>query len=88
MEIPGFRIQREVGRGAASVVYLATRGDIGGEVALKVAAGDAAGDPEVGRRFSREHDLVAGIDHPHIVKVHEAGGGARSVHRDGVSRRR
>ena len=73
VDMPGFRVQREVGRGAASVVYLATWGDIGHEVALKVAAEDAAGDPAMRRRFVREHALVAGIDHPHVVKVHEAG---------------
>ena len=75
MEIPGFRIHREVGRGAASIVYLATFEEIGREVALKVAVGDAAQDPDVQRRFARESDLVADIDHPHIVKVYEAGAG-------------
>ena len=73
MEIPGFTIRREVGRGAASVVYLAASGDIDREVALKVATEDAAGDRQTRQRFVREHALVAGIDHPHIVRVHAAG---------------
>ena len=75
VEIPGFRIQREVGRGAASTVYLATWGDIGREVALKVAVGDAAQDPEREQRFVRESGLVADIDHPYVVKVYDAGTG-------------
>ena len=75
MEVPGFRIQREVGRGAASVVYLATWGEIRREVALKVALGEPARDPDVQRRFARESDVVADIDHPHVVKVYEAGTG-------------
>ena len=75
MEVPGFKIQREVGRGAASIVYLATWGEIRREVALKVAVGEAAQDPDVQRRFARESDLVADIDHPHVVKVYEAGTG-------------
>ena len=75
MEIPGFKIQREVGRGAASIVYLATWGEIRREVALKVAVGEAGQDPDVERRFARECDLVADIDHPHVVKVYEAGTG-------------
>lgn len=75
VEIPGFRIQREVGRGAASIVYLATWGDIGREVAVKVAVGDTARDPDRQRRFVRESGLVADIDHPHVVKVYDAGGG-------------
>ena len=75
MEIDGFRIQREVGRGAASIVYLATWGAIGREVALKVAAGDAAHDPDTRRRFSREYDLASRVDDPNVVKVYEAGTG-------------
>ncbi len=75
MEIPGFRVQREVGRGAASIVYLATWGDMGREVALKVAVGEAAQDPAVQRRFAHESEILAGIDHPHVVKAYEAGAG-------------
>ena len=75
MQVDGFTIHREVGRGAASIVYLATWEAVGREVALKVAAGDAARDPDVKRRFSREYDLAARVDHPNIVKVHEAGTG-------------
>ena len=75
MEVPGFKIQREIGRGAASIVYLATWGEIRREVALKVAVGEAAQDPDIQRRFARESDLVADIDHPHVVKVYEAGTG-------------
>ena len=75
MEIPGFRVQREVGRGAASIVYLATWGDMGREVALKVAVGEAAQDPAVQRRFAHESETLAGIDHPHVVKAYEVGAG-------------
>ena len=75
MEVPGFKIQREIGRGAASIVYLATWGEIRREVALKVAVGEAAQDRDIQRRFARESDLVADIDHPHVVKVYEAGTG-------------
>ncbi len=75
MRVDGFTIHREVGRGAASIVYLATWEAVGREVALKVAAGDAAHDPDMKRRFSREYDLAARVDHPNIVKVYEAGTG-------------
>ncbi len=75
VDIPGFRIQREVGRGAASIIYLATWGDIGREAALKVSVGEASQDLERRRRFVRESSLVADIDHPHIVKVYDAGAG-------------
>ena len=75
MELAGFTIHREIGRGAASVVYLATWEAVGREVALKVPADEAARNPSVRQRFSREYDLLAPVDHPNIVKVYEAGTG-------------
>ena len=73
VEIAGFTIQREVARGAASTVYLATWTDVGREVALKVATDAAAEAAPINRRFARQFDLLAGIDHPHVVKLYEAG---------------
>ena len=47
------------------VVYRAREGASGRLVALKAALGSS--DP---RRFEREGELVARLDHPHVVKVH------------------
>ena len=41
MEIPGFSLTREIGRGAFAVVYEATQVSVGRQVALKVIAAGA-----------------------------------------------
>ena len=67
-----FRIVREIGRGGAGVVYLAEDVDIPGRrVALKRLQPEvAAMDAEVLRR---EAAVLAAIEHPHILIVHEVG---------------
>ena len=49
MEVDGFTIHRELGRGAASIVYLATWEAVGREVALKVPHGGRLSAPPVAR---------------------------------------
>ena len=67
-----YAIERELGRGGMATVYLAR--DLRHErlVALKVLRPDlgAALGPE---RFTREVKLAAGLQHPHIVSVHDSG---------------
>jgi Tol biopolymer transport system component len=54
-------------------VYRARDPRLGRDVALKVLADDAAGDPERLRRFQREARAVASLNHPHILAVHDVG---------------
>jgi hypothetical protein len=71
--IPGFTIERELGRGAMGVVYLATQDEIGRLVALKlVAGGHAAGDGER-RRWLREAKAASQVRHPNIVTFYDFG---------------
>ncbi len=63
-----FTIERQVGRGASGVVYRAFDEITGAHVALKVIAG-RGGDPEEEARFEREGTILAGLDHPNIVRV-------------------
>lgn len=67
-----FHIVREIGRGGAGVVYLAEDVDIPGRrVALKRLRPEvAAVDADVLRR---EAAVLASIEHPHILIVHEVG---------------
>ena len=67
-----FQIVREIGRGGAGVVYLAEDVDIPGRrVALKRLRPEvAAADADVLRR---EAAVLAAIEHPHILVVHEVG---------------
>jgi serine/threonine-protein kinase len=69
---PNYELVKEIGRGAIGTVYLARQPGLGQEVAIKrVSGGAASHDPETVRRFARETRLIAGLDHPAIVRVLE-----------------
>lgn len=68
-----YLIDKELGRGGSSVVYLATRSDIGGKVALKLLRNDPLAAKEVRQRFLFEHRLLARLEHPHIARMLDAG---------------
>jgi WD40 repeat protein len=68
-----FEVIREIGRGGFGVVYLARDPLLGRDVALKVPRAEVLLTPEARRRFLREGRAAAGLDHPHIVPVFEAG---------------
>jgi tetratricopeptide (TPR) repeat protein len=68
-----FRVRRELGRGGFGVVLLAFDPKLGREVALKVPRPEALTHPELRARFQREARATAGLDHPNLVPVYEAG---------------
>ncbi len=72
-EIPGYRIERELGRGGMATVYLATQLSLSRHVALKVLAPALANDPVATERFLREAQIAAKLHHPHIVEIHDVG---------------
>jgi serine/threonine protein kinase/subtilisin-like proprotein convertase family protein len=68
-----YRIESQLGRGGMSVVYLAEDPRLARRVAIKVLSDELAGDESFRNRFVRESQLAAGLDHPNIVPVYEAG---------------
>lgn len=72
-EFAGHRIERVVGSGGASVVYLAEHVRLGRKVALKILASHLADDEAFRERFIRESRIAAALDHPSIVTVYDAG---------------
>ena len=67
-----YRIERELGRGGMATVFLAEDLKHRRRVAIKVL------DPEVAaaigsERFLREIEVAAGLNHPHILPLHESG---------------
>jgi serine/threonine-protein kinase len=54
-------------------VYRAARVEDGAIMALKLVSDEYADDPKFMQRFEREGRLAAGLKHPHLVEVHEAG---------------
>ncbi|MBX3468348.1 MAG: serine/threonine protein kinase, partial [Planctomycetes bacterium] len=66
----------ELGRGGMGVVLRVRDHRLGREAALKVLL-DAPADPDAPRRFRREAEVTARLDHPAIPPVYEAGTDAR-----------
>ncbi len=73
-----YRIERELGRGALSTVYLA-HDEHGAELALKAIELGGDGEPDgdaatdIRARFFREAETAGRLDHPGIVRVHGFG---------------
>src|SRR5881628_1271984 len=71
-EVAGYRIERLLGRGGMSVVYLAEHLRLGRNVALKLLAPELAHDDRFRERFLRESKLAASIDHPNVIPIYDA----------------
>jgi len=67
-----YRLERELGGGGMSHVFLATDSALGRRVVVKVIAPELAAGVNV-ERFRREIQLAARLQHPHIVPVLSAG---------------
>jgi WD40 repeat protein len=68
-----FEILEEIGRGGFAVVYKARDATLDRLVALKVLHPQLTADPKFLQRFHQEAQAAAGLHHPHIVTVYEAG---------------
>ncbi|MER6347180.1 serine/threonine-protein kinase [Streptomyces sp. NPDC001595] len=71
--IAGYRIEQEVGRGGMAVVYRAQDLHLDRTVALKLLAPELARNDTFRKRFTRESQVAAALDHPNIVPVYDAG---------------
>jgi len=78
-QLAGYEIQERIGRGGMAVVYRALDLRLGRLVALKVLAPTLGEDEAFRQRFMRESRAAAGVEHPHIVPVFEAGEAAGGV---------
>ncbi|HVR84642.1 MAG TPA: serine/threonine-protein kinase, partial [Planctomycetota bacterium] len=71
--IPRYDVQAKLGEGATAVVYRAWDRDLRRTVALKILR-ESAGFSEIGRqRFRREAQAAAGLAHPNVITMHDAG---------------
>jgi WD40 repeat protein/serine/threonine protein kinase len=67
----GYRLLELLGEGAFGAVHRAFQPEVGREVAVKIVHPRLARDPEFIRRFAAEAQLVARLEHPHIVPVYD-----------------
>ncbi|HEV2579503.1 MAG TPA: protein kinase [Ktedonobacteraceae bacterium] len=69
----GYLLEEEIGRGSMGMVYRGKQIALGREVAIKVLPRALAKDASYVARFIREAQIIAGLNHPHIVHIYDAG---------------
>ena len=78
-EIGGTRLTQEIAQGGMATVYAAEQLATGESVVVKVLRPEYARNEQLRRRFVREARYATSLDHPHVVRVHDAGE-AEGVH--------
>ncbi|MFN8375063.1 MAG: protein kinase [Anaerolineae bacterium] len=67
----GYEIREVIDKGGFGAVYRAYQPVVGREVAIKVILPSFANQPEFIRRFETEAQLIARLEHPHIVPLYD-----------------
>ncbi len=62
-----------IGRGGIGTVYRARHEASGRPAAVKVLGPAPAADATAARRLAREYEVLRALDHPHVVRVYDAG---------------
>ena len=70
-QIGPFRIERELGRGAVGVVYLAHDTKLNRSVAIKSLPAELTENHKVRTRFAREARVLASLNHPNIATIYD-----------------
>jgi hypothetical protein len=68
-----YRLERMIGRGGMGAVYEATDLRLNRRVAIKIMLGNMFGDRTALRRFEREAQASARLNHPNIITVYDYG---------------
>lgn len=68
-----FVVDRQLGIGGMSAVYLARELELNRMVAIKVLPFNLSFGEEAADRFQREAKIVASLDHPHIAPIYRVG---------------
>jgi eukaryotic-like serine/threonine-protein kinase len=66
-----YSVTEEIGRGGMGTVFLAIDEELGREVAIKIP--NALGSDDLERRLRSEARVLAHLEHPGIVPIHDAG---------------
>ncbi len=72
-QLGNYQIGELIGRGGMATVYRAHQQSMGRDVAIKVMASELTGNTEFVARFEREAQVIARLEHPHILPVIDTG---------------
>ncbi len=73
MDIPGYTIQRTIGKGGMGTVYLAIQQSLDRPVVLKVMSPEDSENPDSVERFLNEGRIIAALRHPNIITIYDIG---------------
>ena len=73
MNISGYRIEKQIGKGGMAMVYLAIQESLGRPVALKVMSPVFSDTEEFSERFLNEGRMLASLSHSNIITIHDIG---------------
>ena len=68
-----YRILEVLGEGGMGFVYKAQHSFLDTIVAIKVIKDELAAHPDILKRFLQEAKLGISLDHPNIIRIHDAG---------------
>jgi hypothetical protein len=71
--IPGLRVLALAGRGGMGAVYRAEQTRLGRTVAVKILPPEATAEPLARERLEREARVLAGLEHPGVLRVFDFG---------------
>src|SRR5215211_8931410 len=69
--VKGYELREQIGEGGYGVVYRAYQPLVGRDVAVKIILPQYANHPDFIRRFEAEAQLVARLEHLHIVPLYD-----------------
>jgi serine/threonine protein kinase/formylglycine-generating enzyme required for sulfatase activity len=72
-QIGRYRVEKLLGKGGFGLVYLAHDDQLHRPVAIKVPHRERIASPEDAQAYLAEARILASLDHPHIVPVHDVG---------------
>src|SRR5215213_2014883 len=70
IQIAHYEITAKLGEGGMGAVYRAIDTKLNRKVAIKVIPGSLAADHDRFTRFTREAQILAGLNHPNIATIH------------------
>lgn len=69
--IKGYELRERIGAGAFGAVYRAYQPSVRREVAIKIILPHFAAHPDFIRCFEKEAEIVAQLEHPHIIPLYD-----------------